>query len=141
MLVSIVITNYNYAAYLAQAIVGALNQTYPDVEVIVIDDGSSDNSIEIISHYAGRVIPLLKENSGHCACINLGFAMSRGEVVIFLDADDVLFDFAAAAHVVTGLGIGASAGAGLGALWHYYAEGKSVRNAYRMIRADLRHGN
>ena len=99
MLVSIIIINYNYGAYLTQAIESALNQSYPNVQVIVIDDGSLDNSTEIIKRYTDRVIPILKENTGHCSCVNLGFEKSHGDVVILLDADDVLFDFAAALHV------------------------------------------
>ncbi|MEE9494519.1 MAG: glycosyltransferase [Gammaproteobacteria bacterium] len=99
MLVSIIIINYNYQAYLSQAIESALGQSYPHIEVIVIDDGSSDNSVEIIKRYGDKITPILKQNSGHCSCINLGYSKSQGDVVIFLDADDLLYESAVALHV------------------------------------------
>lgn len=93
--VSIVITNYNYARYLRAAIDSALAQTYPKVEVIVVDDGSTDGSREIIESYGGRIVPILKANGGHGSALNAGFAASRGEIVMFLDADDELLAEAA----------------------------------------------
>ena len=89
-LVSIVISNYNYGRFLGEAIDSALNQTYPHTEVIVVDDGSTDNSREIIESYGDRIIAVLKDNGGQASACNAGFRASRGEVVIFLDADDVL---------------------------------------------------
>lgn len=91
LLVSIVVNNYNYGRFLREAIDSALNQTYPHTEVVVVDDGSIDDSRDIIASYGGRVIPVLKENGGQGSAVNAGFAASRGEVVIFLDADDYLF--------------------------------------------------
>ncbi|MHB1131383.1 MAG: glycosyltransferase family 2 protein [Chloroflexota bacterium] len=89
-LVSIVINNYNYGRFLADAIGSALRQTLPSVEVIVVDDGSTDNSREVIASFGDKVVPLYKENGGQASAFNAGFAHSRGEVVIFLDADDRL---------------------------------------------------
>lgn len=88
-LVSILINNYNYGCFIAEAIESALNQTYPHVEVIVVDDGSTDNSHEIIKKYEGKIIPILKENGGQASAFNVGFAASRGEIICFLDADDL----------------------------------------------------
>jgi glycosyltransferase involved in cell wall biosynthesis len=62
--VSIIINNYNYGSFLKDAIESSLNQTYPDTEVIVVDDGSTDNSRQIISSYEGLIIPVLKQNGG-----------------------------------------------------------------------------
>lgn len=87
-LVSIAINNYNYAHFLPEAIDSALNQTYPYVEVIVVDDGSTDNSREIIASYGDKIIPVLKENGGQASAFNAGFAASRGDIICFLDADD-----------------------------------------------------
>ncbi len=95
-LVSIIIDNYNYAAFLSQAIESALAQSHPSVEVIVVDDGSTDDSADVIRGYGSRIIPLFKENGGQASALNEGFAQSRGEVVIFLDADDRLLPQAAA---------------------------------------------
>lgn len=89
-LVSIVINNYNYGCFLKEALDSALNQTYIQTEVIIVDDGSTDNSQEIITSYGNQIISVLKENGGQASAINAGFAIVRGEIVIFLDADDVL---------------------------------------------------
>lgn len=89
-LVSIIINNYNYDRFVAYAIESALQQAYSQVEVIVVDDGSNDHSREIIQGYSGRIIPILKENGGQASALNAGFAVSHGEVIVFLDADDLL---------------------------------------------------
>lgn len=87
--VSIIITNHNYASFLPQAIESALGQTYPCTEVIVVDDGSTDTSHEIIASYRDRIIPVLKGNGGQGSAFNAGYTASRGDLVAFLDADDV----------------------------------------------------
>ena len=88
-LVSITINNYNYERFLTQAIDSALAQTYPNVEVIVVDDGSTDDSAAVIAGYGDRIVSIFKENSGQASAMNIGFAASRGEVICLLDADDV----------------------------------------------------
>ncbi len=88
-LVSIVINNYNYGHFLSEAIDSALNQTYEHTETIVVDDGSTDNSREIIAGYGDRIIPVLKENGGQNCAFEAGFAASSGSIVCFLDSDDV----------------------------------------------------
>lgn len=90
-LVSIIINNYNYGCFLEDAIDSALNQTYPHVEVILVDDGSTDNSREIIASYGDRIIPVLKENGGQASAFNAGFAACRGDIIFFLDSDDVFY--------------------------------------------------
>ncbi len=87
---SIIINNYNYGRFLSEAIESALNQTYPNTEVIVVDDGSTDNSREIIAAYNDQIIPVLKENGGQASAFNSGLHASRGEIIFFLDADDML---------------------------------------------------
>src|SRR5215813_6060987 len=89
-LASIIIDNYNYGRFLQGAIDSALQQTYTPLEVIVVDDGSTDNSREIIAGYGPRIIPVLKENGGQASAFNAGFRVSRGAVVFFLDSDDLL---------------------------------------------------
>lgn len=88
-LVSVLINNYNYACYLATAIESALNQTYSPIEVIVVDDGSTDDSHQVIAAYGNRIIPILKANGGQASALNAGFAISQGTIVCLLDADDV----------------------------------------------------
>jgi glycosyltransferase involved in cell wall biosynthesis len=87
---SIIINNYNYGRFLGAAIDSALGQTYGDAEVIVVDDGSTDESREVIQSYGERVLGVLKENGGQASACNAGFTASRGHIVVFLDADDVL---------------------------------------------------
>ncbi len=89
--VSIVITNYNYGRFLQDAINSALNQTWRRTEVVVVDDGSTDDSRDIILSYGAKVYPVFKENGGMASAFNSGFSVSRGDVVISLDSDDMLF--------------------------------------------------
>lgn len=90
-LVSIIVNNYNYARFLAKAIDSALEQTYPKLEVIVVDDGSTDNSRNVIAQYGDQIIAVLQENGKQGKAFNHGFSHSRGEIIIFLDSDDYLF--------------------------------------------------
>lgn len=90
-LASIIVDSYNYASYLGAAIESALHQTYPHVEVVVVDDGSTDGSREVVERYGRRVVPVLKENGGQGSAFNAGFEASHGELICFLDSDDVLF--------------------------------------------------
>jgi glycosyltransferase involved in cell wall biosynthesis len=89
-LVSIIISSYNYAQYLHQTINSALRQTYTNIEVIVVDDGSVDTSPEIIRSYGREIIPILKENGGQASALNIGFQACGGEIIIFVDSDDYL---------------------------------------------------
>src|SRR3712207_698742 len=89
-LVSIIITSYNYELYIKETINSALNQTYSNIEVIVVDDGSKDDSPNIIAEFGNQIIPILKINGGQASAFNAGFNTSKGEIVIFLDSDDVL---------------------------------------------------
>lgn len=91
LLTSIIIDNYNYDRFLGEAIDSALNQDYQNVEVIVVDDGSTDKSREIIKNYGDRINPVLKPNGGQASAFNAGFSQSRGDVIFFLDSDDVMF--------------------------------------------------
>ena len=92
---SIVINNFNYAEFLPRSIESALDQSAAGVEVVVVDDASTDRSCEVIRGYGARVVPVLREtNGGQGAAINAGFARSRGPVVLFLDADDFLYPHA-----------------------------------------------
>jgi GT2 family glycosyltransferase len=90
-----VVLNFNYARYLGQAIESALVQTYPAVEVVVVDDCSTDDSREVIAAFGDRVVACLRPaNGGMSASANTGFAASRGSRVLFLDADDYLYPHA-----------------------------------------------
>jgi hypothetical protein len=98
MKVSILINNYNYAGFVGQSIESALAQDHPDVEVVVVDDCSTDDSQTVIRGFGSRVIAILKQvNAGHAAAFNSGFAACSGALVMFLDADDYLYPNAVSA--------------------------------------------
>ncbi|HEY3694284.1 glycosyltransferase family A protein [Phenylobacterium sp.] len=85
-----IIVNYNYAQFIAQAIESVLRQTEPFDEVIVVDDGSTDDSLSVIRRFAGRVVVVGKPNGGQLTATIAGLARSRAEYVYVLDADDFL---------------------------------------------------
>ncbi len=87
-LVSVIIPNYNYAHFLRETIESVLFQTYPNIEIIVVDDGSKDGSREILESYGGKVQTIFQQNQGVSAARNNGVARSSGEYIAFLDADD-----------------------------------------------------
>jgi glycosyltransferase involved in cell wall biosynthesis len=86
---SIIIANYNYSAFLEACIESALSQTYPNVEVVIVDDGSTDGSAEVAKRFAGRAEVILREHAGETASRNAGFARSTGSIITFLDADEL----------------------------------------------------
>ena len=108
-LVSIIIPNYNYEDYLYQTIHSSFEQEYPNIEVIVVDDVSTDNSIEVARRAIdrrpnGRIVKRLV-NAGQGPALLDGFKVSSGEFVVFLDADDILFPTFAATHVYAHLAL------------------------------------
>lgn len=89
-LVSVVIPNYNYGRFLSETIDSVLTQTYPNMEIIVVDDGSTDDSLEILAAYKEKGITVIQQtNRGVGAARNIGAAKSKGEFIAFLDADDI----------------------------------------------------
>jgi glycosyltransferase involved in cell wall biosynthesis len=88
--VSIVICNYNYAHFIADAIESALAQRLPVKEIIVVDDGSTDNSVEMVSRFGERIKLIAQANGGQLAAYNTGFQHVSGDIVLFLDSDDRL---------------------------------------------------
>ena len=87
--VSVIIPNYNYAQYLGQAIDSVLAQTYQHFEIVAVDDGSSDESEAVVRNYGCRVKWLQQQRQGVSAARNRGVRESHGDLVAFLDADDV----------------------------------------------------
>jgi len=90
LLVSVIISNCNYGRFLGRSIDSALSQTYPHTEVIVVDDGSTDESREVMASYGERIVAITKENGGQASAVNAGFSKCRGQVVCLLDSDDEL---------------------------------------------------
>lgn len=89
-LVSIIIPCYNSQKWIGEAIRSALDQTYPHKEVIVVDDGSTDGSMDVIRGFGEQIRWTSGRNRGGCAARNLGMAIARGDYLQFLDADDLM---------------------------------------------------
>jgi GT2 family glycosyltransferase len=87
-MISVIIPTYNYAAYICEAIESILLQSLPAYEIIVIDDGSVDETKNIVKQYQGNIIYHYQNNQGISSARNVGVEMSRGEYLAFLDADD-----------------------------------------------------
>ncbi|HVX12436.1 MAG TPA: glycosyltransferase [Pirellulales bacterium] len=98
-LVSVVIPCYNQAEFLPLAIDSVLAQSYGSIELVVVDDGSTDNTPAVLAAYAGRVKAVRQINAGLAAARNAGLAVATGELVAFLDSDDVLFPDTIERHV------------------------------------------
>jgi len=86
--VSVIIPTYNRATYIARALESVLSQSYRDFEVIVVDDGSFDNTKQVVQAYGDRVRYVFQSNAGPGAARNLGIRVSQGEYLAFLDSDD-----------------------------------------------------
>ena len=89
-LVSIVIPCYNQGHYLRQAIDSALSQDYPGIELIVLDDGSTDGTQALLASYPDRFYRESHANMGQAGTLNKGWRMSKGEILSYLSADDFL---------------------------------------------------
>ena len=89
-LVSIVVPAYNHAAYLAEAVDSVLAQRYPNVELLVLDDGSDDGTVEVLERYTGRCYWDSHPNMGQSATLNKGWAKASGSILGYLSADDAL---------------------------------------------------
>ncbi len=90
-LVSIIIPCFNAASWLGDALESALAQTWSNLEIIVVDDGSTDGSLDLARSFEARGVRVLTQpNAGQCAACNHGLRLSRGELVKFFDADDLL---------------------------------------------------
>lgn len=89
-LISIIIPSYNHARFVSQAVDSALAQTLTAIEVIVVDDGSTDETQSMLSKYKGRINYIYQHNQGLSAARNTGFRAAQGDYLLFLDADDLI---------------------------------------------------
>lgn len=89
--VSVIIPTYNRAKFVTKAIDSVLAQTYSDYEIIVVDDGSTDNTREVLGPYMDKIIYIYQENAGVSAARNTGIRVASGQWIAFLDSDDIWF--------------------------------------------------
>lgn len=88
-LISVIVPSYNCARYIAAALESALQQDYPNKEILVVDDGSTDNSLEVLRGFGDRIQVITQANAGAAAARNTGLRAAKGEYLAFLDADDL----------------------------------------------------
>jgi glycosyltransferase involved in cell wall biosynthesis len=94
-LISVIIPNYNKGHYIAETLDSLVAQTYDKLEVIIVDDGSTDNSLEIIEEYCKKdsrffLMQRKREPKGGSVCRNIGLENAKGDFIVFLDSDDLL---------------------------------------------------
>jgi glycosyltransferase involved in cell wall biosynthesis len=87
---SVIIANYNYERYVEEAIRSALGLDWPSVQVIVVDDGSTDGSVSVIERFGTAINFVRQANGGQRSANNRGYSLVTGDAIVFLDADDVL---------------------------------------------------
>ncbi|OIQ00692.1 MAG: hypothetical protein AUK35_02270 [Zetaproteobacteria bacterium CG2_30_46_52] len=87
-LVTIIIPTYNYGSFVTRALDSALNQTYPNIEIVVVDDGSTDDTLARLSAYGNKIHVITQDNQGASAARNRGIEEASGDYIAFLDADD-----------------------------------------------------
>lgn len=101
--VSVLIPTYNVEPFVAETVALALVQAHPAVEVVIVNDGSTDGTRDVLAAYEGRGVRVIDQaNAGQCAAANRAFRKSRGELVKFFDADDVLVSHHAACQLGQG---------------------------------------
>jgi len=88
--ISVIITCYDYGKYVAKAVESALAQTYANTEIVAVNDGSRDDSLSVLASFGDRITLIDQPNQGSIAAYNRGFAESTGDVIVLLDADDLL---------------------------------------------------
>ncbi|MCP4296666.1 MAG: glycosyltransferase, partial [Proteobacteria bacterium] len=88
-LISVIIPTFNCASFISEAIQSVLQQNYDPVEIIIIDDGSTDNTVEVIKTFGDMIIYSFQEHSGVASARNKGVGLAKGEFISFIDADDL----------------------------------------------------
>jgi glycosyltransferase involved in cell wall biosynthesis len=125
-LVSVVTPSFNQVRYLEQALRSVLEQTYPRLEYIVIDGGSTDGSLQVLERYTGRLARVISEpDRGQADAINKGMALAHGDIVAWLNSDD--------AYLAGAIGKAVDVLEGNPSLGMVYADGLMVDSALRLL--------
>jgi glycosyltransferase involved in cell wall biosynthesis len=93
-LVSVIIPVYNSAQFLKESLESVINQTYPNIEIICINDGSTDNSLEILQQYSDKITIISQENHGLAFALNIGIKQMKGDWFKWFSPDDVMYSYA-----------------------------------------------
>ena len=110
MLVTIVTPSYNQGKFIRATIESVLTQDYPEIEYIIMDGGSTDETAQVVAEYAGRLTWISEKDRGQSHAINKGFRMAKGEIVAWLNSDDILLP-GAVTHAVNAFRKSPKAGA------------------------------
>ncbi len=139
-MITVLITTHNYGRFVEQAIDSVLSQDFPldQVEILVVDDGSTDDTPERVKKYGSRIEYLYKPNGGQASALNLGIAKARGEIIALLDADD-LFQPSKLTHVMEAFRQNPALGMVYHGLeeWHTQTDQRIKRN-FPLISGDIR---
>ncbi len=88
-MISVIIPTFNYAEFIPDAIESVLSQTFEDLEIIVVDDGSTDNTKDVLNKYSDKIKYYYQDNKGPASARNLGIKNASGSYICFLDSDDI----------------------------------------------------
>lgn len=125
-LISVIIPAYNRAHTVAETIDSVLRQTYSNLEVIVVDDGSKDNTQEVLRGYGTRIRNIHQENAGQMAARNRGIREARGDIITFLDSDDIWMPQCVERHVQVLQRAPAAVPCSLVNGWLHFADGRKM---------------
>ena len=117
--VSVIIPAYNCAHYICHAVDSVLAQTFPDFELVVVDDGSTDNTRELLKQYGSQIKYIYQQNKDMTAARNTGINHSSGEYIAFLDSDDIWLANKLERQIVL---LDQAPEVGLVYCWHYYID-------------------
>ena len=92
-LVSVIIPVYNSAQFLKESLESVINQTYPNIEIICINDGSTDNSLEILQQYSDKITIISQENHGLAFALNIGIKQMKGDWFKWFSPDDIMYSY------------------------------------------------
>jgi len=125
-LVSVIIPAYNRAHTVRETVDSVLGQTYGNLEVIVVDDGSKDNTQEVLRGYGARIKNIRQENAGQMVARNRGIAEATGEIVTFLDSDDIWLPSCVERHVSVLARTGPEVPCSLANGWLEFSDGRRI---------------
>jgi glycosyltransferase involved in cell wall biosynthesis len=124
--VSVIIPAFNRAHTVAETVDSVLGQTYANLEVVVVDDGSKDNTQEVLRGYGGRIKNIQQTNAGQMVARNRGIAEARGEIITFLDSDDIWMPTCVERHVKLLQRTGTEVPCSLANGWLEFSDGRRI---------------